>query len=397
MTGGGGSDPTDRGVAGGPARDIPVLRSASVLRHTPVLRDEAVAATLGGGTSAGAGLFLDATFGAGGYTAAILDSHPGIRVLALDRDPVAVRGGAVLAAGYGARLRLVEARFGAMEAVAASLAPFDGIVLDIGVSSMQLDEAERGFSFRRDGPLDMRMGAEAGGPTAADLVNTLGADELANVFYHYGEERLSRRIARAIVMDRTAAPFRTTAALAGLIARIVPHKPTDIHPATRAFQALRIAVNDELGELVSALSAAERLLKPGGRLAVVTFHSLEDRIVKQFFARRSGKGEAPGRRLPGEPAAIDPSFTLPKGQPVVPSEAECAANPRARSAKLRHGTRTGAPALPVEPALRGLASPGGLVSPSSLASPAGTLPAGKPGARKGRDKGRDKGREGTSR
>ena len=338
MTGGDGSGLQDRGVAGGPAR------------HVPVLREEVMAVL----DVQASGLYLDGTFGAGGYTEAIL-ARPEARVLALDRDPQAVRRGAQLLNESGGRLILVEARFGDMDGVAArlGLGPFAGVALDIGVSSMQLDEAERGFSFRRDGPLDMRM--DSSGRTAADLVNEEPEDVLADIFFHYGEERLSRRVARAIAVDRKAAPFLTTKPLAELVARLVPHKPTEIHPATRIFQALRIAVNDELGELVDALHAAERILKPGGRLAVVTFHSLEDRIVKQFFARRSGKGVAAGRRLPGEPAAVPPSFTLPKRQPIVPTEAECAANPRARSAKLRVGIRTDQPAMPIEPALRGLA------------------------------------------
>ena len=337
MTGGGDSDPRDRGAAGGPAR------------HIPVLREEALAAL-----ELRHGLYLDATFGAGGYTNTIL-AHPGTRVLALDRDPSAVRDGAELVARHADRLTLVEARFGDLDTVAAQcgLGPFDGIVLDIGVSSMQLDETHRGFSFRRDGPLDMRMAGS--GPTAADIVNGASEETLADIFYYYGEERLSRRIARAIVVDRVVAPYLTTKPLADMIARVVPHKPTDIHPATRAFQALRIAVNDELGELVSGLAAAERVLKPDGRLAVVTFHSLEDRIVKQFLALRAGKGVAAGRRLPGEPAALAPSFTLPKRQPIVPGEAETAANARSRSAKLRVGIRTANPPIPVDTALRELA------------------------------------------
>ena len=335
MMGSGDSDPRDRGAAGGPAR------------HVPVLREEAIGAL----DPRAGGLYLDATFGAGGYTAAIL-SHPGTRVLALDRDPTAISGGAHLVDNSGDRVTLVEARFADLATVAdrLGLGPFDGVVFDIGVSSMQLDEAARGFSFRHDGPLDMRMAAS--GPTAADIVNGAPAETLADIFYHYGEERLSRRIARAIVADRAASPFRTTRPLAEMIARVVPHKPTDIHPATRTFQALRIAVNDELGELVSGLAAAERVLKPGGTLAVVTFHSLEDRIVKHFLARRSGKGEAVGRRLPGEPAAVAPSFTLPKRQPILPGEAEIAANPRARSAKLRVGIRTADPPIPIDAALR---------------------------------------------
>ena len=339
--GGGDLHPQGAGAAGGPAR------------HVPVLREEVLAALDLRQESHGGGLYLDGTFGAGGYTAAIL-AHPGTRVLALDRDPTAIAGGAHLVDKFGDRLTLVEARFADLEAVAArlGLGPFDGVALDIGVSSMQLDQAERGFSFRRDGPLDMRMGGD--GPSAADLVNKASEEALADILYHYGEERLSRRVARAIVADREAAPFLTTRPLAEMIARVVPHKPTEIHPATRTFQALRIAVNDELGELVAGLAAAERVLAPGGRLAVVTFHSLEDRIAKLFFAPRSGKGVAAGRRLPGEPAATPPSFTLPKRQPIVPGEAECAVNPRARSAKLRVGIRTDNPALAVEPALRNL-------------------------------------------
>ncbi len=338
MTGGDGLDPSDQGVAGGPAR------------HVSVLREEVITALGLAAVGAAGGLYLDGTFGAGGYSAAIL-AHPNTRLLALDRDPSAVAAGAKLVDKFGDRLTLVEERFARIDAVAArfGLAAFDGVALDIGVSSMQLDQAERGFSFRTDGPLDMRMGA--GGRSAADIVNEASEEALADILYYFGEERLSRRIAKAIVLDRQTRPFLTTRPLAEMIARVAPGKPADIHPATRTFQALRIAVNDELGELVAGLAAAERVLKPDGRLAVVTFHSLEDRIVKQFFAKRSGKGEAPGRRLPGEPAAIPASFTLPKGQPVTPSDAETRANPRARSAKLRMGIRTAHPALPIDAAL----------------------------------------------
>jgi len=315
-------------AAGGPAQHIPVLR-------------EAVLVALG--VQSG-GLYLDGTFGAGGYTSAIL-ATPGTTVLALDRDPTAIEAGQGLVRTATGRLILIEDKFSDLgEAAARSgLGPFDGVALDIGVSSMQIDQANRGFSFRNDGPLDMRMSKS--GPSAADIVNTAPVEALADIFYYYGEERASRRIARAIVADRAAKPFTTTKPLAEMIARVVPGKPTDIHPATRTFQALRIAVNDELGELVRGLAAAERVLKPGGCLAVVTFHSLEDRIVKQFFAKRAGKGEAPGRRLPGEAPAILPSFTLPRGQPVSAGTAEIAANPRARSAKLRFGQRTENPAL----------------------------------------------------
>jgi 16S rRNA (cytosine1402-N4)-methyltransferase len=200
----------------------------------------------------------------------------------------------------------------------------------------------------------MRM--EKSGRSAADLVNEADEEHLADIFFHYGEERMARKIARAIVADRKAAPFASTKTLADLIARLVPHKPTDIHPATRTFQALRIAVNDELGELVRGLEQSEQVLKPEGRLAVVSFHSLEDRIVKQFFASRSGRGRASSRLLPGEIAPAEPTFVVPGRQPVLPDEAETAANPRARSAKLRFGIRTNAPAQRSDAALRKLAS-----------------------------------------
>lgn len=322
MTGGGDAD---RLAAGGPAR------------HVPVLREEAIAAL---GLQAG-GAYLDGTFGAGGYTRAILAS-PGTRVLALDRDPTAIAAGQGLVAEAEGRLTLVEARFSELYAVARreGFAPLDGVVLDIGVSSMQFDEAERGFSFRFDGPLDMRMSGK--GRSAADIVNEVDEEALADILYYYGEERASRRIARAIVNDRKATPFTSTRQLAEMIQRVNPSRAREIHPATRSFQALRIAVNDELGELVAALEGAERALKPGGRLAVVTFHSLEDRIVKQFFASRAGRGVARSRLLPGEAAPPEPTFDIDGRQPVVPSEREQADNPRARSAKLRFATRNSA-------------------------------------------------------
>ncbi|MCI4680566.1 16S rRNA (cytosine(1402)-N(4))-methyltransferase RsmH [Rhodoblastus acidophilus] len=310
--------------------------------HVPVLAAEAMDAL----AVAPGGLYLDGTFGAGGYSRLILSA--GGRVLALDRDPTAIQGGAGLVAESGGRLTLVQTRFSRMEAAAREkgLGPFDGIVLDIGVSSMQFDEPERGFSFRFDGPLDMRM--EKVGRSAADLVNEMEEGALADLLYHFGEERASRRIARAIVAERTKAPIVTTAALAQIIARANPGRPQDIHPATRSFQALRIAVNEELDELTRALAAAERLLRPGGRLAVVTFHSLEDRIVKHFFAARSGRGRAPSRLLPGEEPPPTPTFRLFGPQPVAPGAAECIRNPRARSAKLRWAERTEAPPAPRE-------------------------------------------------
>ena len=309
------------------------------LGHVPVLLKEAMEAL----EPRAGGLYIDGTFGGGGYAQALLDH--GARVIALDRDPSAIRGGAAIAASSGGRLELVEARFGDLDEIAKRLGvvdTVDGIVLDIGVSSMQLDEAARGFSLRFDAPLDMRMGAS--GRSAADILRDDDEATIADILFHFGEERAARRIARAIVADRETKPFTSTLELAGMIARVAPARRGELtHPATRAFQALRIAVNDELGELVRGLCAAEGLLKPGGRFAVVTFHSLEDRIVKQFFASRSGRGRTASRRLPGEPAEAEPTFDAPRGQPVEASEAETSANPRSRSAKLRFGVRTSAP------------------------------------------------------
>lgn len=325
-------------AAGGPARHIPVLRAAALAALELVPGH----------------LYVDGTFGAGGYTSEMLKA--GARVIAFDRDPTAIAAGAPLMQASGGQLRLVEARFGEMVAQLAALdlgpGSLDGVVLDIGVSSMQIDQAERGFSFRQEGPLDMRMSAS--GRSAFDIVQEASVEELADIFFYYGEERASRRIARAIVHDRETQPFTTTRQLAEMIARVCPGKPHEIHPATRVFQALRIAVNDELGELVSALEGAELLLKPGGRLAVVTFHSLEDRIVKMFFAARSGRGEAVSRLLPGEPARAQNTFVVPSRQPVLPTQVEMLENPRARSAKLRFGIRNEAPARPTDPKLTAL-------------------------------------------
>ncbi len=294
------------------------------------------------------GHYLDATFGAGGYAKAMLAR--GARVTALDRDPSAIAGGGALAAQYPERLRLIEARFGDLDQHASGL---DGVVMDIGVSSMQIDQPERGFSLRFDAPLDMRM--EGQGATAADILREASAEELADIFFHFGEERAARRIARAIVADRVAAPFVSTLQLAGLVSRLSPAPPGErTHPATRVFQALRIAVNDELGQLLSGLVAAERALAPGGRLAVVTFHSLEDRIVKQFLARRSSRGRAVSRLLPGEPVPPRASFLGLGRQPMTAGEAELAVNPRARSAKLRFAERLDAPALDPADDLAGL-------------------------------------------
>ncbi len=315
------------GAAGGPTPHVPVLLGEVC---------EALDASRGG-------TFVDGTFGAGGYTRAILDSHADNHVVAIDRDPDAVAAGTALVAGTQGRLTLVPGRFGDLEEIVGREAQgsVDGVVLDIGVSSMQLDRAERGFSFRQDGPLDMRM--ERDGLSAADIVNEAPEAELADIFYHYGEERRARAVARSIIEARRKAPFETTSQLAELVASLIWQEPGGMHPATRVFQALRIAVNDELGELVRALHAAERVLSPGGRLVVVTFHSLEDRIAKQFFSVRTGRAPAGSRHLPTT-AAAQPTFDAITRGPISPSDQEVARNPRARSAKLRAGARTDAPA-----------------------------------------------------
>ncbi len=286
------------------------------------------------------GVYVDATFGGGGYTRLILATE-GVRVIGIDRDRTAITGGFGLVEEAGGRLTLVEDQFSNLAEVCAAqgAGQVDGIVMDVGVSSMQLDQAARGFSFRNDGPLDMRMGAS--GPTAADVIAAASAEDLADVIYHLGEERHSRAVARAIVAARSEAPITTTKALADLVARVVRGKPGEIHPATRTFQALRILVNDELNELETALAAAEAVLKPGGRLAVVSFHSLEDRIVKTFLGTRSKTGGG-SRHLP-EVGQSPPSFRLLSRKPVVASDSEVAHNPRARSAKLRGAERTDAP------------------------------------------------------
>ncbi|ACL60315.1 16S rRNA (cytosine(1402)-N(4))-methyltransferase RsmH [Methylobacterium nodulans] len=309
--------------------------------HIPVLLKEVRSALRLG---EGPGIVVDGTFGAGGYTRAILEADPGQRVIAIDRDPTAIATGRGLAAAMAGRLMLVQGRFGELDRLvrAQGIETVDGVVLDIGVSSMQLDQAQRGFSFRQDGPLDMRM--ESGGTSAADLVNEASEAELADIIYHYGEERRARAVARAILEARRRGRIATTATLAEIVASVVRPEPgSGIHPATRTFQALRIAVNDELGELQRALHAAERILRPGGRLAVVTFHSLEDRIVKQFFSARSGRAVSASRHLPMAEKPAPRSFTLVTKGPIGPSEAEATANPRARSAKLRAGERTDAP------------------------------------------------------
>jgi len=302
-------------------------------RHIPVMLTEVLAALQ---PSSGK-VILDGTFGAGGYTSAVMSA--GADVIALDRDPTAIAGGQSMVAASGGKLQLIHSQFSHL----ADHAPeegLDGVVLDIGVSSMQLDEAERGFSFQRNGPLDMRM--SAAGVSAADVVNRAKVNDLIRIFAFLGEEKQPGRIAHAIEKKRAEKPFETTRDLAGLIEIVTPRKAKDkIHPATRVFQALRIFVNNELGELAEALFAAEQALKPGGRLVVVTFHSLEDRIVKRYFADRSSKA-AGSRHMPvlAEKAAI----FEPLGKSAVQaSEHESEINPRARSAKLRAGIRTDAP------------------------------------------------------
>ena len=319
--------------------------------HVPVLLPEMLAALA---PQAGQ-RFIDGTFGAGGYTAALLDAAPDVRVLAIDRDSQAIAAGRPLAAASAGRLTLVEGRFSTLDSLAeaAGAAPADGVVLDIGVSSMQLDTPGRGFSFQADGPLDMRMASH--GPTAADVLNTADEADIADILFHLGEERRSRAIARAVVARRREHPLNRTADLVAVVERVLGRgKVGGRHPATRAFQALRIYVNDELGELVQGLAAAERVLHPGGRLAVVTFHSLEDAVVKRFLKLRAGRQEQGSRHLPpgappGAPPLRQPSFRFVNPKPVNPGEAEIAANPRARSARLRWAVRTDAPAWPADP------------------------------------------------
>jgi 16S rRNA (cytosine1402-N4)-methyltransferase len=269
-------------------------------------------------------------------------------VIAIDRDPAAVARGAALVERFGERLTVLEGRFGAMDRLVAlrTDAPVDGVALDLGVSSPQLDDPARGFSFRADGPLDMRM--EGQGTTAAELVNTLPEQDLARLVLKYGEERFARRVARAIIAARQTAPLTRTGELAALLRRTVPESG-GIDAATRTFQALRIAVNDELGELDRGLAAAERLLAPGGRLAVIAFHSLEDRQVKEFLRRRSTTAPRGSRHRP-DAAAPAPSFRLITRKPVTPGAAEILRNPRARSARLRGAERSAAPPWPIEEA-----------------------------------------------
>jgi len=295
------------------------------------------------------GWFADCTYGRGGYVREWL-RRAKVRVYAIDRDPDAIRNAEQLSAETGGAVPPVPGVFGDIASLLAELSasPLDGVAMDLGVSSPQLDEAERGFSFMRDGPLDMRMGRE--GPTAADIINYWTAERLADLFFHYGDERRSRRIARAIVEERADSPFASTLQLADSVARAAPAPGARIHPATRVFQALRIAVNDELGELRRGLTGAEKVLGPGGRLAVVSFHSLEDRIVKQFMLKRSGSEPRGSRHQPEASAERDPSFRLVKRGAIKPDNDEIRRNPRARSARLRVAERLSAPAWPIDEA-----------------------------------------------
>ncbi len=307
--------------------------------HAPVMEEEAVAAL----APINKGVYVDGTFGGGGYTRAILGSA-NCKVYGFDRDPTAIERALAWAPAYGPRLTLVQRPFAEIEEgmKEAGEAAIHGIVLDLGVSSMQLDEAQRGFSFRHDGPLSMRM--DQGKPDAGDVVNVGEASDLSAIFKAYGEEKNAKRIARAIVEARDEAPILTTGRLADIIAGAAPARPQDkIHPATRVFQALRIFVNDELGQLARVLLAAEKLLAPAGRLVVVTFHSLEDRIVKRFFADRcGGAGNAPSRHAPPAPD-MAATFRHLFAKAQAPGAEEVSTNPRARSAKLRAGVRTDAP------------------------------------------------------
>ncbi|MGE5366300.1 MAG: 16S rRNA (cytosine(1402)-N(4))-methyltransferase RsmH [Betaproteobacteria bacterium] len=310
-------------VAGGPPRHIPVLARPAI-DWLAVKPD---------------GLYIDATFGGGGYARAILET-PNARVIGIDRDPVAIAQGASLAAEAGGRLELFEDRFSNLETIAGGANRVDGIVFDLGVSSMQLDEASRGFSFRFDGPLDMRM--SGAGPSAADVIARAGERELAAIIAELGEEKRARAIARAIVRARQEGAIDSTRALAEIVSAVMPARSHAIHPATRTFQALRIFVNDELSELALGLAAAERVLKASGRLVAVAFHSLEDRIVKNFLTSHSRRPA--GSRHRPEAAAVPPTFRVLTRRPQTPDESELAINARARSAKLRAAERTEAPA-----------------------------------------------------
>jgi 16S rRNA (cytosine1402-N4)-methyltransferase len=310
--------------------------------HRPVLIEEVVAAL----APRAGGVYVDGTFGGGGYSKAILDAAP-CTVWGIDRDPAAIARGDGLAAEYRGRLMLVVGRYGEMDVLLGErgMIRADGVTLDLGISSDQLDDPRRGFSFQREGPLDMRM--EGAGTSAAEVVNRIGEEPLADIIFRFGEERWARRIARAIVEARRAEPIDTTTRLAEIVRAAYPRaaraQSSRIDPATRTFQAIRIHVNDEIGELERGLAAAERLLGPGGRLAVVTFHSLEDRAVKSFLHERSGRVAQASRHQPQAASAPPPTFAAPRS--LRPTPSEIAANPRARSARLRIAERRDPSAL----------------------------------------------------
>lgn len=307
--------------------------------HIPVLLNEVLTAL----SPRDGGVYVDGTFGNGGYSRGILEAADCV-VWGIDRDPNVIAKAKDIESEFGGRLRVVEGRFGDMFDLlsAEGVSAVDGVALDLGVSSMQLDQAERGFSFMSDGPLDMRM--EQKGQSAADVVNNFGEEDLANIIYEFGEERRSRWVAHAIVEARAEQKITRTSQLADIVCRVVKKSKDGIHPATRTFQGLRIYVNDELGEVDRGLSGAERLLAPGGRLAVVAFHSLEDKRVKSFLNARSGNVPNPSRYMPdaGDKGPA-PTFKLLKKGTVKPSAAECKINPRSRSSRLRIAERTDAP------------------------------------------------------
>lgn len=343
MTRKGHADPEARGTEKSATRHIPVLLAEVIEQLQPKDGD----------------VFIDGTFGAGGYTRALLEKAD-CRVIALDRDPTAIAAGGPLVAEFSPRLTLVESPFSALAEAARERGAesVDGVVLDIGVSSMQLDVAERGFSFQNDGPLDMRMSRS--GESAADFLNTADEEDIANVIYTYGEEHKSRAIARSIVRRRLEQKFARTLDLAETVARVFRGRKVDgRHPATRTFQALRIYINDELGELAQGLSAAEHILKPGGRLVVITFHSLEDRIVKKFLSLRSGREPGLSRHIPAHSIkSKSESFLIVNTRPLTPLKGELDVNPRARSARLRAAIRTEGAAHPFDPDALGVPSPG---------------------------------------
>jgi 16S rRNA (cytosine1402-N4)-methyltransferase len=311
--------------------------------HVPVLLKEVLDAL----SPRDGGVYVDGTFGAGGYARGILQAAD-CQVWGIDRDPDVIARARTLEDEFGGRLRVVEGRFGDMYELlsAQGVAGVDGVALDLGVSSMQIDQGARGFSFQVDGPLDMRM--EQAGMSAAEVVNEMGETELADIIYQYGEERRSRHVAHAIVVARAIEPITRTKQLASIVRRVVKKSKDGIDPATRTFQGLRIYVNDELGEVDRGLIGAERLLAPGGQLAVVSFHSLEDKRVKAFLNARSGNLPNPSRHAPGgDDGGPQPTFKLLKKGAIKPGDAECRTNPRARSSRMRVAQRTAAPAWPV--------------------------------------------------